>query len=83
MGLGGSLVVETAALAALSVSSLPGIHLCPGIHRRPVGPGRGILGDGSLEADVHGVVGGGPLKNASCMAAASSATDEVNATPRR
>ncbi len=33
MGLGGSLVVEAAALAAVSVSSLPGIPLCPGTHR--------------------------------------------------
>ncbi len=42
MGLGGSLVVKAAALAAVSASSLPGIPLCPGIHRRLVGPGRAL-----------------------------------------
>ncbi len=49
-------MVEAAALAAVSASSLPGILLCPGIHRRLVGPGLVlgvILGDGSLEADVQ------------------------------
>ncbi len=40
MGLGGSLLVKAAALAEVSASSLPGISLCPGIHRRFVGPGR-------------------------------------------
>ncbi len=40
MGLVGSLVVKAAALSAVSVRSLPGIPLCPGIHRRLVGPGR-------------------------------------------
>ncbi len=39
MGLGGSLVVKAAALAAVPASSLPGIPLCPVIHRRLVGPG--------------------------------------------
>ncbi len=34
MGLGGSLLVKAAALAAVSASSLPGIPLRPGIHRR-------------------------------------------------
>ncbi len=34
MGLGGSLLVEAAALAAVPASSLPGIPLCPGIHGR-------------------------------------------------
>ncbi len=29
MGLGGSLLVKAAALAAVSASSLPGIPLCP------------------------------------------------------
>ncbi len=38
MGLGGPLVVEAAALAAESASSLPGIPLCPGSHRGVVGP---------------------------------------------
>ncbi len=38
MGLGGSLVVEAAALATVSVSPLPGIPFCPGIRRaEPVG----------------------------------------------
>ncbi len=45
MGLGGSLLVKAAALAAVSASSLPGIPLCPGIHRRFVGPGRALRGD--------------------------------------
>ncbi len=45
MGLGGSPVVETAALAAVSASSLPGIPFCPGIHRRVVGPGRALRSD--------------------------------------
>ncbi len=39
MGLKGSLVVLAAVLAAVSASSLPGILLCLGIHRRVVGPG--------------------------------------------
>ncbi len=39
MGLGGSLLVKAAALVAVSASLLPGIPLCPGIHRRLVGPG--------------------------------------------
>ncbi len=43
IGLGGSLVVDAAALAAVSASSLPGIPLCPGIRRSVVGPGRAIL----------------------------------------
>ncbi len=38
MGLGGSLLVKAAALAAVSASSLPGIRFCPGIHGRLVGP---------------------------------------------
>ncbi len=45
MGLGGSLVIETAALAAVYASSLPGILLSPGIHRRAVGPGRALRSD--------------------------------------
>ncbi len=45
MGLGRSLLVKAAALAAVSVSSLPGIPLCPGIHRRLVGPGRAFRRD--------------------------------------
>ncbi len=45
MGLGGSLVVKLAALAAVSASSLPGIPLCLGIHRRLVGPGRAYRRD--------------------------------------
>ncbi len=39
MGVGGSLLVKAAALAAVSASSLPGIPLCAGIHGRLVGPG--------------------------------------------
>ncbi len=39
MGLGGSLA---AVLAAVSASSLPGIPLCPGTHRRVVGPGQAL-----------------------------------------
>ncbi len=55
MGLGGSLVVKAAALAAVSASSLPGVPLCLGIHRRFVGAGRAlrILGGGSLETDIQ------------------------------
>ncbi len=45
MGLGGSVVVKAAALAAVSASSLPGIPLSPGIHRRLVGPGRAFWRD--------------------------------------
>ncbi len=45
MGLGGSLLVKAAALATVSASSLPGIPLCPGIHRRLIGPGRAFKGD--------------------------------------
>ncbi len=41
-GLGGSLVVKAAALAAVSASSFPGIPLCPGIDRRLVGTGRAL-----------------------------------------
>ncbi len=44
-GMGGSLVVEAAALAAVSASSLPGIHLCHVVHRRLVGPGRAFRKD--------------------------------------
>ncbi len=40
MGLGGSLLVKATALAVVSASALPGIPLCPGIHRRLVGHGR-------------------------------------------
>ncbi len=102
MGLGGSLLFQAAALAAVSVSSLPGIPLCPGIHRRFIGPGRAlrrdlrwwVTGDRrsiALRSDwlsvqivsehsgwlvvAHSIV--------TCMAAASSANDEVNAAPRR
>ncbi len=42
MGLGGALVGKAAALAAVSASSLPGIPLCPGIHRSVVGPDRAM-----------------------------------------
>ncbi len=42
MGLGGSLVVVAAVWAAFAASSLPGIPLCPGIHRRGVRPGRAL-----------------------------------------
>ncbi len=42
MGLGGSLLGKAVVLAAASASSLPGIPLCPGIHRRFVGPGRAL-----------------------------------------
>ncbi len=42
MGLGGSLVGEAAVLTAVPASSLPGIPLCPGVHRRVVGPGRAL-----------------------------------------
>ncbi len=42
MGLGGSLVIAAAVLAAMSASSFPGIPLCPGVHRRVVGPGRAL-----------------------------------------
>ncbi len=45
MGLGGSLLFKVAALAAVSASSLTGIPLCPGIHRRFVGPGRALRRD--------------------------------------
>ncbi len=45
MGLGGSLLVKAAALAAVSTSLLPGIPLCPGIRRRLVGPGRALRRD--------------------------------------
>ncbi len=40
MGLGGSLVDEAAALAAV-----PGIPWCPGIHRRVVGSGQALMSD--------------------------------------
>ncbi len=42
MGLGGSLVVVAAVWAAFAASSLPGIPLCPGIHRRVIRPGRAL-----------------------------------------
>ncbi len=45
MGLGGSLVVKPVTLAAQSASSLLWIPLCPGIHRRLVGPGRALKRD--------------------------------------
>ncbi len=45
MGLAGSLVVNAAALAAVSASSLTGIPLCPGIYRHVVGPGRALRRD--------------------------------------
>ncbi len=38
-------VVVAAVLAAVSASSLPGIPLCPGTHRRVVGPGRALRND--------------------------------------
>ncbi len=45
MGLGGSLLVKAAALAAVSAISLSGIPMCPGIHRRFVGPGQALRRD--------------------------------------
>ncbi len=45
MDLGGSLLVKAAALAAVSASSLLGIPLRPGIHRKFVGPGRALRRD--------------------------------------
>ncbi len=45
------MVFKAAALAALSASSLPGIPLCPGIHRRFVGPGRALKR--GLDGDVE------------------------------
>ncbi len=102
MGLGGSLLLKVAALAAVSANALPGIPLCPGIHRRLVGPGRAFrrdlrwwdTGDRrsiALRSDWMSVqivseCSGWLVvvhSNASCMAAASTANDEVNATPRR
>ncbi len=98
MGLGGSLLVKAAALAAVSARSLPGIPLCPGIHRRLVGPGRAFRRDHWVTGDRHSIA----LRSdwlsvqivseysgwlvvahsiATCMAAASSANDEVNAAP--
>ncbi len=38
MGLGGPLLVVAAVLALLFASSLPGIPLCPGTHKRVIGP---------------------------------------------
>ncbi len=35
-------MVEATVLAAVSASSLPGITLCPGIHRKDVGPDRAL-----------------------------------------
>ncbi len=35
-------VVDAAALAAVSVSSLPGIPLFSGVHRRNIGPSRAL-----------------------------------------
>ncbi len=45
MGLGGSLLFKAAALAAVSATSLPGIPLCPGVHKRFVGPDRALRRD--------------------------------------
>ncbi len=45
MNLGEPLVVEAAALAAVSASSLPDIPLCPSIHISVVGPGRALSSD--------------------------------------
>ncbi len=45
MGLGGQLVVVAAVLASVSASSLSGIPLCLGTHRRVVGPGRALRSD--------------------------------------
>ncbi len=57
MGLGGSLLFKAAALAAVSASSLPGIPLCPGIHRRFVGPGRALRWDSRwwVTGDRHSI----------------------------
>ncbi len=38
-------MVVATVLAAVSASSLPGIPLCPGTHRRVVGPGRALRSD--------------------------------------
>ncbi len=101
MGLGGSLLFKVAALAAVSASSLPGILLCPGIHRRFVGPGRAlrrdlrwwVTGDRRsfaisdwLSVQIVSEHSGWLVvahSIATCMAAASSANDEVNLAPRR
>ncbi len=99
MGLGESRLVK---VAAVSASSLQGIPLCPGIHRRFVGPGRAfrrdlrwwVTGDRrsiALRSDWLSVLivseDSGWLvvahSIATCVAAASSAKDEVNAAPRR
>ncbi len=45
MGKGGLMVVEAAVLAAVSASSLSGVPMHPGIHRREVGPGRALRSD--------------------------------------
>ncbi len=90
------------ALAAVSASSLPGIPLCPGIHRRFVGPGQAFRWDlrwwvaGNrrsiamrsdwLSVQIVSEYSGWLVvahSIATCMAAASSANDEVNPTPRR
>ncbi len=102
MGLGGSVLFKAAALAAVSASSLPGIPLCPGIHRRFVGPGRALRRDLSwwvtgdrrsialrsdwLSVQIVSEYSGWLVvahSIATCMAAASSANDEVNLAPRR
>ncbi len=49
MGIGGSLVVKAAALAAVCASSLVSLEGSSG----PVERLGGILGDGSLETDVQ------------------------------
>ncbi len=95
-------MVVAAVLAAVSASSLPGIPLWPGTHRRVVGPGRALRNDlmwlvtgdrrsFSLISDCLSVQIVSECSewlavahsNAGCMVAASSATDEVNAAPRR
>ncbi len=39
------MAIVVAVLAAVSAISLPEIPLCPGIHRRVVGPGRALRSD--------------------------------------
>ncbi len=56
MGLGGSLLVKAAALAAVSASSLPGFPcalVSTGGSLGPVERLGGILDDGSLETDIQ------------------------------
>ncbi len=95
-------MVKAVALAAVSTGSLPGIPLCPGIHRRRVGPGRAfrtdfrlwVTGDRrsiALRSDWLSVQIVSEYSRwlvvshsiATCMAADSSANNEVNPASRR